>query len=150
MELVTCQLRGKVTLGVLQGNNVILPYLKSSTAPNMLSLIEQAPSILDILREIVDTATTDITVSVNEVQMLAPIPYPRQNILCLGWNYADHIEETTASQQLSQKELPKHPIVFTKDVSTVNGPYDDIPYDPDVSTKLDWEVELAVYWQTGI
>jgi 2-keto-4-pentenoate hydratase/2-oxohepta-3-ene-1,7-dioic acid hydratase in catechol pathway len=41
-------------------------------------------------------------------------------------------------------EYPAHPVFFTKGVNTVNGPYDPIPFDPAVSTAIDWEVELAV------
>ena len=33
---------------------------------------------------------------------------------------------------------------FTKAVNTLNGPFDAIPYDPKVSTLIDWEAELAV------
>jgi len=43
-----------------------------------------------------------------------------------------------------QIDLPEHPIVFTKAVGSVSGPYSDVPLDPDVSGELDWEVELAI------
>ncbi|MGZ6970599.1 MAG: fumarylacetoacetate hydrolase family protein, partial [Thermoanaerobaculia bacterium] len=44
----------------------------------------------------------------------------------------------------SGQTLPEHPVFFTKGSHTVNGPYDPIPYDPAVSTLIDWECELAV------
>ena len=33
---------------------------------------------------------------------------------------------------------------FTKGTHTMNGPFDPIPFDPQVSTQIDWEGELAV------
>lgn len=57
-------------------------------------------------------------------------------IICIGLNYADHARETGAA-------LPKEPIVFFKATSALCGPNDDVII-PRESTKLDWEVELAV------
>ena len=39
---------------------------------------------------------------------------------------------------------PQYPAIFTKAPTSVIGPYDDIPYDPNISTEIDWECELAV------
>ena len=41
-------------------------------------------------------------------------------------------------------DLPKHPVFFSKAATAVIGPFDPIPLDARVTTKLDWEVELAV------
>jgi 2-keto-4-pentenoate hydratase/2-oxohepta-3-ene-1,7-dioic acid hydratase in catechol pathway len=76
-------------------------------------------------------------------RLLAPIPAPRRNLVCLGWNYADHSREAAAARGREVK-LPQHPIFFTKATQTVNGPYAMIPYDPAVSEQVDWEAELGV------
>lgn len=73
---------------------------------------------------------------VQEVRLDAPIPRPRKNIICLGLNYLDHVEEGGA-------EPPKVPVFFTKAPTSVVGPYDDIIY-PKVTRELDYEVELAL------
>jgi 2-keto-4-pentenoate hydratase/2-oxohepta-3-ene-1,7-dioic acid hydratase in catechol pathway len=77
------------------------------------------------------------------VRLLAPIPRPRKNILCLGLNYADHAAESAAAQGRGPVIL-EHPVVFTKAVTSVTGPDADVPYDEGVTTQLDWEVELGV------
>ncbi|HUS78243.1 MAG TPA: fumarylacetoacetate hydrolase family protein [Patescibacteria group bacterium] len=77
-----------------------------------------------------------------EVKLMAPIPYPRKNIVCLGLNYADHVREGRKTLQ-QERPLPKHPIYFTKSPTTVTGPYDDIIY-PRATERLDYEVELAL------
>jgi len=72
---------------------------------------------------------------VEEVELDAPIPRPRKNIICLGLNYLDHVEEGGA-------ELPEVPVFFTKAPTAVIGPHDDIVYSR-ATGKLDYEVELA-------
>lgn len=76
-----------------------------------------------------------------EVTLLAPIPEPRRNIVCVGLNYAEHVAE---SRSAVGAEAPKYPVLFTKPPTTVIGPGAEIPWHPHVSTAIDWEVELAV------
>ncbi len=56
--------------------------------------------------------------------------------VAIGLNYSDHAKETGA-------KTPIEPIVFMKATSSISGPYDDIEMPKD-SSKLDWEVELAI------
>ena len=56
--------------------------------------------------------------------------------IAIGLNYADHAAEAGMA-------LPAEPIVFMKGVNSLCGPHDDVEK-PRGSTKLDWEVELAV------
>ena len=79
----------------------------------------------------------------SSVKVLAPIPRPRKNVFCVGWNYVEHFEEG-AKARAPGVELPAHPTFFTKAVTTVTGPYDRIPLHPGVTEKVDWEVELGV------
>ena len=56
--------------------------------------------------------------------------------ICIGLNYHDHARETGAA-------IPLEPIIFTKAISALVGPNDDV-MQPRDSTQLDWEVELGV------
>lgn len=56
--------------------------------------------------------------------------------ICVGLNYADHAKE-------AGMEIPPEPVIFTKAISSICGPNDDI-IKPRKSEKLDWEVELAI------
>ncbi len=73
----------------------------------------------------------------------APIPRPRKNVFCLGLNYASHAKETAAARGREAK-LPEVPVFFTKAPTTVNGPYNPIPWDQSATQEVDWEAELAV------
>ena len=57
-------------------------------------------------------------------------------IVCIGLNYRDHAAETKA-------EAPKEPVLFFKATTSLVGPNDPLVR-PRNSTKVDWEVELAV------
>jgi 2-keto-4-pentenoate hydratase/2-oxohepta-3-ene-1,7-dioic acid hydratase in catechol pathway len=83
------------------------------------------------------------TVAMTEVKLHAPIPRPAKNVFCVGWNYLEHFEEGAKKLQDS-RELPQWPVFFSKAPTAVNGPYDPVPFDPAISTSLDWEVELGV------
>ena len=86
----------------------------------------------------------DPRAEVAEVELQAPIPYPRRNVFCMGWNYLSHFEEGQGRRGNQEEELPEYPTFFDKPTTTVIGPYDDIPFDPNFSEKMDYEAELAV------
>jgi 2-keto-4-pentenoate hydratase/2-oxohepta-3-ene-1,7-dioic acid hydratase in catechol pathway len=64
-----------------------------------------------------------------------PVSRPSK-IVCIGLNYRDHAAETKA-------DPPKEPVLFFKATTSLVGPNDDLVM-PRNSTKVDWEVELAV------
>ncbi len=70
----------------------------------------------------------------SEVKLHAPLLAPPK-FICIGLNYRDHAIE-------SGMEIPKTPTVFTKYNNTIIGPGDAIEIPP-VSSKVDYEVELA-------
>jgi 2,4-didehydro-3-deoxy-L-rhamnonate hydrolase len=59
-----------------------------------------------------------------------------RKFIAIGLNYADHAAE-------SNLPVPTEPVVFTKAVSCLQGPNDDVMIPRD-SRKTDWEVELGV------
>jgi acylpyruvate hydrolase len=66
----------------------------------------------------------------------APLVPAPEKILCIGQNYADHIEEMG-------NEPPAYPTVFAKFAPALVGAYDDIVL-PAVSNAVDYEAELTV------
>ena len=69
------------------------------------------------------------------VRLGPPVTRPSK-IVCIGLNYRDHAAETKA-------EAPKEPVLFFKATTSLVGPNDPLVR-PKNSTKVDWEVELAV------
>ncbi|HEY1857397.1 fumarylacetoacetate hydrolase family protein [Acidocella sp.] len=119
-----------------RANNMTLAFDPSS----MLSLIAAGPQALAQAQR---CAAYESTLSVNSVRLYAPIPVPQRNVYAVGWNYLEHFGESLTARAAKAK-LPAHPVFFTKGTHTVNGPFDPIPFNPAVSTMIDWEGELAV------
>lgn len=143
MQLMTCRYAGEVRLGVVRGDHVVLP--EGEWPRTMLTLIDGGPALW---ARLANASTPGARVPLTSVETLAPIPLPRKNIMCLGWNYADHAQES-AGVRGTTAELPQHPIVFTKNVTSVNHPGGDIPCRAAVTVQLDWEVELGVVIGVG-
>ncbi|MET4685248.1 fumarylacetoacetate hydrolase family protein [Brevundimonas faecalis] len=59
-----------------------------------------------------------------------------RKFIAIGLNFADHAAE-------SNLPIPAEPVVFTKAVSCLTGPNDDVVI-PRGSEKTDWEVELGI------
>jgi len=107
-----------------------LPY------PDMLSLVELPVSELQ-------QAAAEAT-PVPLAPLCAPIPRPRQDVICLGINYKAHAEEAERySADAFKKERPI-PIYFSKRVTEAVAPDGLIDSHPGLVERLDYEAELAV------
>jgi len=87
------------------------------------------------LKEIKDYFEDNKKKSIILPDKLDPPVNPRK-LMCIGRNYAEHAKETGHTP-------PKEPVFFLKAPSAIIGHGHDIIY-PEIVTKLDYEVELAV------
>jgi 2-keto-4-pentenoate hydratase/2-oxohepta-3-ene-1,7-dioic acid hydratase in catechol pathway len=143
VKLVTYRYDGGERIGALRGDMVVD---LSAVAPSMLALIDGGPELLARARAALEAS--DDGVPLAEVRLLAPIPRPRKNIVCLGMNYAAHAIESLRAKGLPEK-LPEHPVFFSKLPTAVNHPDAIVPLMPGISPQRDWEVELAVILGRG-
>jgi 2-keto-4-pentenoate hydratase/2-oxohepta-3-ene-1,7-dioic acid hydratase in catechol pathway len=118
----------------------------SGSAPppaDLMALIDAGDagmaSIKQLLAKLKPSAGAPVVRQLDKVKLLAPLDPPRGNVIAIGRNYAKHAAETAA-----KGEKPKPPTVFSKAITSITGPHDDIPIDPGVSEEIDWEVELGV------
>jgi len=120
----------------------------------MLDLIEHYEQYKPVLEAIIAKAAgrnpsevktftdTGAVHSLSEVRLAAPIPRPGKNVACMAVNYSEHAKEQIITRDSSAP--PEFPVLFTKAPTTVIGPDDTFHVDPNVSTQIDWEVELGV------
>jgi 2-keto-4-pentenoate hydratase/2-oxohepta-3-ene-1,7-dioic acid hydratase in catechol pathway len=116
-------------------------------ASSMVALIKSGNAGLEQVRAVTEHALTRSAslLPIERARFMSPIPRPERNIYCVGWNYLDHFEEGKAARfDKSAEKLPEHPVFFTKGTHSMNGPFDNIPHDPNYSNTTDWEAELAV------
>ena len=86
------------------------------------------------------------------VKLLAPIPRPAKNVLCVGKNYYDHAHEfhnSGVDASAGTNAIPELPIPFTKWPNSVIGPGEPILSYLDYSNSTDYEGELGVVIGTG-
>jgi len=83
-------------------------------------------------------------VSLETVKLMAPIPEPAQDIICLGINYMDHAEESARYKKESFDGTRDFPVYFSKRVNQAVAHDTQISYRSDIVDSLDYEVELAV------
>ncbi len=78
----------------------------------------------------------------NQIKFLSPITWPRKNVILLGVNYREHIEEGARARTVELK-YPDAPVFFTKPATSVIGHLGKVIHHK-ATEKLDFEVELAV------
>ena len=135
MKLVTYLQNGKEAVGVLSVDGSVVRPLPFA---DMNTLIE-APR--EQLLAAVEAAKDALPLSA--VTLLAPIPRPRQDIICLGMNYRDHLTEAANYDSAFAKERPVT-VYFSKRVSQAVAPEGFIERHADLTNRLDYENELAV------
>ena len=138
MKLVTYLSGSHVSIGAVDERGVID---LAAIAPDMLSLIAAGAVGLDRARAVIASASDPIPIG--SVTLLAPIPKPHRNIMCLGLNYAEHAKESAEARGREYKQH-QYPVFFTKATHTINRHEGVIPFDPAVSEQIDWEAELGV------
>lgn len=139
MKLVTYQYEGNERVGALTPDGAAilpLPY------PDMNTLIESA-SFADLLSAASAAESSGASVPAAEAVLLAPIPRPRQDIICLGMNYRDHLTEAANYDSAFAKERPVT-VYFSKRVSQAVAPEGFIERHAGLTERLDYENELAV------
>lgn len=146
MHLVTFIEANHIRLGVWdQSAGEILDVCQvDPTLPSdMLSLIEQGEAALQKIRAVVASGAGRLPIS--RATLLAPIPRPLRNIICVGKNYRDHVNEVQSALPNNDADaIPQAPIFFTKATTSVIGPNEPIPASRDETASADYEGELAV------
>lgn len=133
MKLLTYAYEGRVRAGVSDGETV------REAAEDMPALIR----LIDTGRFSPDTLHGP-AVPLADVRLLAPIPEPRQDIICLGMNYADHSAEAARWGKADFVKNAGKAVYFGKRAARVIGPGEEIDGHFDIVDSLDYEAELAV------
>ena len=132
MKLITYLENGKEKVGVLTADEACVRALPFA---DMTAAIEAGPEAL---------VTAGEPVPLEKVTLLAPIPRPRQDVICLGMNYQAHAQEAARfDKEAFTKEKPVA-VYFSKRVNEATPPEGYIDSHPDLTEKLDYEAELAV------
>ena len=134
MKIVTCIYNEKEYAGVLMEDGKVC----------LLGGVSSVNEIIDNGGVKEGNIDNGRMVEADQVRMLAPIPRPKQDVVCLGINYADHAKESEKfDKEAFGGERPKA-IYFSKRVNFAPGDGWDICGHFDIVDSLDYESELGV------
>jgi 2-keto-4-pentenoate hydratase/2-oxohepta-3-ene-1,7-dioic acid hydratase in catechol pathway len=136
MKLLMFRHDGDRRLGALRPGHEDEVVDLSEAAHDLIALIDAGGRGLERAKEVAANAKRGL--QLKDLTLLPPIDSPRGNIIAMGRNYQKHAEETAVGGDV------KAPTIFTKAITSITGPYDDIPINPSISDEIDWEVELGV------
>ena len=152
MRLITYKNKGDnaAYVGVLVNGDIEIVSLSDNRFPSdMNEIVKLGSSGLTQIKELLDTDPQ--TLSIAEVDLLAPIPRPLRNIMCVGKNYHDHAKEFYGSgfDSSGKKAIADFPVIFTKATSSVIATGDEIILANDYTNTTDYEGELGLVLSKG-
>ena len=133
MRLRTFKHNNNVKVGIVKDNFVYtLPF------NSMNELIDSNKSTQELLDLVSDK------INVEETETLAPIPNPKQDIICLGINYMANAEESARYKKEAFGGDRPFAVYFSKRANECVATEGNIPSYPELVDSLDYECELAV------
>jgi 2-keto-4-pentenoate hydratase/2-oxohepta-3-ene-1,7-dioic acid hydratase in catechol pathway len=147
MKLVSYVKDGAEKLGVLdESAGKVVEVLFDDHAGDHDQLLVRA---IELMNREGAIRTSTVGEPLSAVDLIAPLPRPARNIMCVGKNYSEHVNELSrsgfeGSRAAAAENLPANPIFFTKLPSAVIGPGDRIDTHPGLTNAVDYEAELGV------
>jgi 2-keto-4-pentenoate hydratase/2-oxohepta-3-ene-1,7-dioic acid hydratase in catechol pathway len=164
MRLVTFTRKTQQRIGLVNSQDQVLDlaevnrrYLRGGNPPflaSMQAFIEAGAKALQVAKKAEKYLTrksaeeqkrlagTGALLKSSQIKLLAPIPWPRKNVVMLGINYREHVDEGARARELEIK-YPEWPVYFTKPATSVIGHMGKVVHHK-ITNRLDWEIELAV------
>jgi 2-keto-4-pentenoate hydratase/2-oxohepta-3-ene-1,7-dioic acid hydratase in catechol pathway len=129
-------------IGILDGDEVVPLAADPGLPATMADFVALGAEGLERAAALKATAPR---IAVHDVRLLAPIR-PRNNVMCVGKNYVEHAREFNSSgfDASAKQAMPAAPVIFTKALSSLVGPGDEVRVSDDPTATSDYEGELAV------
>ncbi|MCF8063037.1 MAG: fumarylacetoacetate hydrolase family protein [Deltaproteobacteria bacterium] len=122
MKIAQYRDSGRTRLGLVEG-----AALTPSTFPG---------DLIDLIEQGADPVASGPSVPLERIEFAPAVTRPSK-IIAIGLNYMDHVRE-------SKGKVPEAPLVFAKFPSSLAAHGAAITWDPSITSKVDFEAELAV------
>jgi acylpyruvate hydrolase len=134
MKFISYREGGQTRCGVLDGTGVIdLNRARPDVPPDLRSALRAGIDLVAAATAAIASAAPRVPLA--SLTLAPPVPEPGKTI-CLGLNYFDHAKE-------GGRDKPEYPWFFYRGTSSLIA-HGEAGIAPKVSTKLDYEAELAV------
>jgi 2-keto-4-pentenoate hydratase/2-oxohepta-3-ene-1,7-dioic acid hydratase in catechol pathway len=132
---------GSTRLGIIDGDTVIDVGSADASLPTDVGLLLARDGGVAALGALIDGAAR---LALADVRLEAPIAQPPV-FYAIGLNYADHIAESgMGATGEAAKKKPAVPVVFNKQVTCVNAPFDPVEVPTVAPEWVDYEGELGI------
>ena len=147
MKLVTFEWQGREDVGVVTPDGMSVCPLSAfgyacADMVEAIRLLDRAE--VQKLSARLAAGEAPEAVEMSAVNLLAPIPRPAQDVVCLGVNYAEHGEEATGFGGIDFRRDKWPAIYFGKRVNRAVAHNESVDSHSDIVRDLDYEAELAV------
>lgn len=144
MKLVMFEAQGQKSPGLMSedGQQIMPLAALGFEVPDLMAFIRLGDAALAELSG--KAVFTDAAISTADVTLLAPIPNPEQDVICLGINYMAHAAESARYKKEAFGGERPYAVYFSKRVNEAVAPYGQIDAHADMVDSLDYEAELAV------
>lgn len=149
MKLVTYQVNQKTKVGVISADGEWVYPIKS-IGPEYETMLDAVKYLCQSEMQLLEYSAKQDPYGIRgaarleEVTLLAPIPVPEQDVICLGVNYMEHAEESARYKKEEFNGERPYAVYFSKRVNEAVADGAVIPSHADLTERLDYEAELAV------
>ena len=133
----------------LLNNNTVVPLEHLDISNDMNEIIKDFENVKKIIGE--NKIESLKSLDISDIKLLAPIPRPLRNIMCVGKNYHDHAQEFYGSgfDSSGKKAVADFPVIFTKATTSVIATDENIILANDYTNTTDYEGELGLILSRG-
>jgi len=133
----------------LLNNNTVVPLEQLDISNDMNEIIKDFENVKKIIGE--NKIESLKSLDISDIKLLAPIPRPLRNIMCVGKNYHDHAQEFYGSgfDSSGKKAVADFPVIFTKATTSVIATDENIILANDYTNTTDYEGELGLILSKG-
>lgn len=149
MKLVTYQVDQRIRIGVISADGEwVFPI--ESIGPEYRTMLDVVKQMSESEKQLLEYSSRQEPYSIRgaarmeEVKILAPIPVPEQDVICLGINYMEHAAESARFKNEEFNGERPYAVYFSKRVNEAVADGEPIQSHFDIVDSLDYEAELAV------
>ncbi|RAZ50349.1 fumarylacetoacetate hydrolase family protein [Campylobacter hyointestinalis] len=143
MKLLTYSINGIDKVGVIGFDGSVLDIsLAGIYKKDMNDLI--VTSTKDELNKLRELSQKSGGLNLKNITKRAVIPYPLQDVICLGINFMEHAVESYNFKKIKFDGKREYPVYFSKRVNEAVADGDTILSHSDITKSLDYEAELAL------
>lgn len=147
MKFLRFRFEDQESIGVLDKTERFIVKVSDITKGKQVCTMQQ------VIENLGDSDISEIADSIKHIQkypyinsadvtICSPIEKPIHDILCVGVNYSEHLEET--QKEFESFQQPSDTIFFSKRTNRILGSEEHINSFIELDEALDYEVELAV------